>query len=165
MRKTKQTVLDLVLGGTHQRVELLKNVFLRWVFQRERHFASSTTSLKVNHIDGSNAYITKIANCESIKDLNVSVGTLLVQVPTFHPTEATFINAQMTFEPQQFKLRVFLSMMSDHIRSGLVCFSNDLSRIIILQNSNSRPQHLKPSSSSSVPKVVPIARQRQHITT
>ncbi|GKA11239.1 integrase, catalytic region, zinc finger, CCHC-type containing protein [Tanacetum coccineum] len=74
---------------------ILKTVCLRWV-PTGKTFASSTTKVKSEPPNGSNADITN--QCESKQALNVSAGTLL----------STAVQAS-----------VFMSMMSDHNSSDL----------------------------------------------
>ncbi|GJT19664.1 hypothetical protein Tco_0878370 [Tanacetum coccineum] len=134
---------------------ILKTVCLRWV-PTGKTFASSTTKVESEPLNGSNADITN--QCESKQALNVSAGTLLSTCTSFNPTEE---GLRVWPRSSMFKRRliaadqasVFMAMMSVHISSGLVLHQmtsdHNRSELGIQDHSNEQ------SSSKLVPKVVP----------
>ncbi|GJT05398.1 hypothetical protein Tco_0839860 [Tanacetum coccineum] len=110
---------------------ILKNVCLRWV-PTGKTFASSTTKVEGEPLNGSNADIPKQRKSEQA--LSVSAGTLLSTAD---------------------QASVFMAMTFDHSSSSLVLHqmtsNHNRSELGIHDHSN------EPSSSKLVPKVVPLA--------
>ncbi|GJX92488.1 hypothetical protein Tco_0345814 [Tanacetum coccineum] len=88
---------------------ILKNVCLRWV-PTGKTFASSTTKVKSEPPNGSNADITN--QCESKQAFNVSAGTLLSTGPVPQCSKRRLIAADHA--------SIFMEMTFVHISSGLV---------------------------------------------